>query len=338
MPRISVIIPAYNAQTYLNKCVDSILNQSFKEFELIIVDDGSTDDTAKICDEYADRDRRVKVIHQKNGGVSRARNAGLAVASGELIAFVDADDYLVANAYEIMLGVMEKFNADTALCNFSAEAPDGSISPYGKHIDGGFYNAEQSKKLIVEPLLRDRLTAEFNGFIWCYLFDRKSIEKQGIRFTGAYLEDELFLIEYFSTGRTLAVTDESLYRYYLNPGSVTRRYLKNYEKTFETSFKLKKELIKKYKIEIPSDWEYSTLWAGLLIAVGNEFAPGNPADSTKKVKKLRELCRSGIFAPAVKKYKPKGMGRRKTVVATLIRARQYRLLAALYNAKNRNRS
>ncbi len=338
MPRISVIVPAYNAQDCLGKCIESILNQSFTDFELIVIDDGSKDNTAAICDSWAEKDSRVRVLHKENGGVSRARNSGLDMARGELISFIDADDHILPNAYETMLKAMETYDADTALCNFIAEAPDGTLSPYGAHIPGGRCEAPQTENMIVRSLLCDRLAAAFNGFVWCYLFDRNSIEEHKIRFTGAYLEDELFLIEYFSLGHTLAVTDDELYRYCLNPASVTRKYLKNYPETFEVSFEIKKELVKKYSIAVSEDWEYTTMWAGLLIAVANEFAPGNPADKAQKVKNLRSLCRDSVFAPAVKAYKPEGMGRNKTIVAKLIGMKQYRLLSALYNFKNRNRS
>ncbi len=338
MPRISVIVPAYNAQEHLKKCVDSILAQSFADLELIIIDDGSTDETGSICDAYAASDPRVRVIHQENGGVSRARNAGLDAAEGELIAFADADDHLLPEAYERMLGEMERRGAGTAMCNFIAEAPDGTLSPYGAHVPGGFYDAEAAKSLIARPLLCDRLEAGFNGFVWCYLFSAADIKRANIRFTGAYLEDELFLIEYFAQGHELAVTDGELYRYCLNPTSVTRRYLKGYTDTFARSLELKRELVKKYSIDVAKDWEYTTLWAGLLIAVGNEFAPGNTLPKSERVKELRRMCQSGIFADAVKNHKPEGMGRNKTVVAALIRRRMYRTLAALYAVKNRNRS
>ena len=338
MPRISVIVPAYNAQEHLKKCVDSILAQSFADLELIVIDDGSTDETGSICDAYAASDPRVQVIHQENGGVSRARNAGLDAAEGELIAFVDADDHLLPEAYECMLAAMERHGAGTAMCNFIAEAPDGALSPYGAHVPGGFYDAEAAKSLIARPLLCDRLGAGFNGFVWCYLFSAADIKRANIRFTGAYLEDELFLIEYFAQGHELAVEDEELYRYCLNPASVTRRYLKGYTDTFARSFELKRELVKKYSIDVSEDWEQTTLWAGLLIAVANEFAPGNTRPESERVKELRRLCQDGIFAGAVKNHKPEGMGRNKAVVAALIRLRMYRTLAALYRVKNRNRS
>ena len=338
MPRISVIVPAYNAQDCLDKCIESILKQTFADLELIVIDDGSGDKTAAICDKWAAEDKRVRVLHKENGGVSRARNSGLDMAQGELISFVDADDHILPDAYETMLGAMEQHGADTVLCNFIAEAPDGTLSPYGAHIPGGYYDAGQAENMIVRSLLCDRLAASFNGFVWCYLFDRKSIEDHKIRFTGAYLEDELFLIEYFSLGHNLAVADEELYRYCLNPASVTRKYLKNYPETFRVSFDIKKRLVEKYNIEVSQDWEFTTMWAGLLIAVANEFAPGNPANKAQKRKNLRALCTNSVFAPAVQAYKPEGMGRNKTVVAALIRMKQYALLSALYNFKNRNRS
>ena len=115
MPQLSVIVPAYNARETLKRCLDSILGQSFRDLELIVVDDGSTDETPRICDEYAAADERVRVLHQPNGGVSRARNAGIDAARGERLAFVDADDHLLPEAYETMLRALEATGAETVL-------------------------------------------------------------------------------------------------------------------------------------------------------------------------------------------------------------------------------
>jgi glycosyltransferase involved in cell wall biosynthesis len=93
-PKISIIVPLYNTERYLQRCFDSLVNQTLKEIEIILVNDGSTDNSSKICDEYAKRDRRIKVIHKENGGVSSARNTGMELASGEFLAFVDSDDYV----------------------------------------------------------------------------------------------------------------------------------------------------------------------------------------------------------------------------------------------------
>ena len=98
MPKVSFIVPVYNAGKYLHRCIDSLMQQSFTDFEVLLVDDGSSDDSGKICNDYAAKDERVKVFRKVNGGVSSARNLGLDNASGEYISFVDADDYLETNA------------------------------------------------------------------------------------------------------------------------------------------------------------------------------------------------------------------------------------------------
>ena len=115
-PLISIIVPIYNLVKYLPKCVESILNQTFKVFELILVNDGSTDNSGEICDKYSYIDDRVKVVHKKNAGVSSARNAGLYLAQGEYIGFVDPDDYIEKDMFEILYNLCEKNNADISIC------------------------------------------------------------------------------------------------------------------------------------------------------------------------------------------------------------------------------
>ena len=112
MPKLSVIVPIYNVEQYIHKCVDSILNQNFKDFELILVDDGSPDSCGKICDEYAQKDERVKVIHKVNGGLSDARNFGLEKAKGEYVSFIDSDDWVDENIYSESLKYMEENDLD----------------------------------------------------------------------------------------------------------------------------------------------------------------------------------------------------------------------------------
>lgn len=116
MCEISIIVPVYNVEKYLNKCVDSILNQTFKEFELILVDDGSPDNSGAICDQYAKKDSRVKVIHKENGGLSSARNAGIEVAQGKYLGFIDSDDYIAEDMYELLYNNIIKEDADLSIC------------------------------------------------------------------------------------------------------------------------------------------------------------------------------------------------------------------------------
>ena len=116
-PQISVIVPIYNVEKYLAKCIDSIINQTLTNIEIILVNDGSTDNSRKIIDKYDKKDSRIKVIHKKNGGQGSARNAGLDIAKGEYIGFVDSDDWIDSNMYENLYNAAISNNADIVVCN-----------------------------------------------------------------------------------------------------------------------------------------------------------------------------------------------------------------------------
>ena len=116
-PKISVIVPVYKVEPYLRKCLDSIINQTYRNLQIILVDDGSPDNCGAICDEYASKDSRIEVIHQENGGVSAARNAGLKLAAGDYIGWVDSDDWIEPDMYAYMLENMQKYEADIAVCS-----------------------------------------------------------------------------------------------------------------------------------------------------------------------------------------------------------------------------
>ena len=124
---LSVIVPIYNVEKYLPKCIDSILAQNYSEIEVILVDDGSPDGCPEICDNYAEKDKRIVVIHQKNLGVSAARNAGLKAAHGEYIGFVDPDDWISPSMYQEMITALERENADLAICGYDYYDENGAV-------------------------------------------------------------------------------------------------------------------------------------------------------------------------------------------------------------------
>lgn len=125
--RISVIVPVYNTEKYLRRCIDSILNQTYEALEVILVDDGSTDGSGAVCDEYAEKDARVRAIHQKNGGISAARNAGIDAASGQYIAFIDSDDYVTGDMLAELLRICREENADAAIGGYYGIGMKGTV-------------------------------------------------------------------------------------------------------------------------------------------------------------------------------------------------------------------
>lgn len=337
MPNISVILPAYNAEIYIEQAVRSVIEQTYTDWELIIIDDGSRDSTGEICDALAASDGRIRVIHKENGGVSAARNNGLRVAFGKKIAFIDADDAYLPETLATLAALCDK-GFQAAACGNYLTYDDAPRTVEAPPCPAGEYDAEEAKRRIVLPLLSDRLCpAPLNGYIWRFLFDRDIIERNHIRFNGAYLEDEVFLLEYFCAGSTLAVTDEPLYCYYQNMQSVTKRYLADYLDTFRTSLKAKDAIAERCSLDVPAYWRDNTCWAGLLIAVSNELAPGNTKSGAEKKAEVKRLCEEPEFAHAIKNYKPAELSGNKKIAATLIRLKAYGLLSLLYRIKNRDR-
>lgn len=221
MPQISVIVPVYNVEKYLHRCVGSILAQTFTDFELILVDDGSPDNCGAICDEYADKDPRVRVIHQKNQGVSSARNAGLSNAKGAFVMFCDSDDHVAENWIEACYSVIR-------------DHPD-------KLIVHNFWNErEKEGKKSIEPLLDADDRVEPKSYYWIYqnrisgsscnkVFCKDLIDTHHIRFDeNSFLgEDVVFVTEYLRHINGILYISTPLYYYVERSESAVRKYYWN---------------------------------------------------------------------------------------------------------------
>lgn len=151
-PLLSVIVPVYNTEKYLKECVDSILAQTYKDYELILVDDGSTDASPGICDEYAEKYEHVTVIHKKNCGLLHTRKAGLAAAKGEYISYIDSDDFIAPDMYEYMMSRAVEYDVDVAICNL-ATYKDGETEPKTEYNKQGFYDKKRLEEEIYPYML-----------------------------------------------------------------------------------------------------------------------------------------------------------------------------------------
>lgn len=182
-PRISVIVPVYNSESSLYRCVDSILSQNFKNFELLLIDDGSTDRSGEICDEYAKKDFRVKVFHKENGGVSSARNVGLDNAKGEWITFVDSDDYI----YNVAFDKVQSYTTDLLIFNYKIESGNKLI------------DAPKIAQYDINQMLEKYLCFEIFRTPWAKFFRRDIIAE--LHFDTEILigEDTLFVIQYLNS-------------------------------------------------------------------------------------------------------------------------------------------
>lgn len=213
---ISVIVPIYNVEKYLKNCLDSILNQTYKNLEIILCDDGSTDTCPKICDEYAKKDSRIKVIHKKNGGLSDARNAGLEIATGEYITFVDSDDFLFSDMIEILYKLCEKYKAEFSMCQCVHCKESDMILSVQKPINP-IENEEVFEKN--EKMEAYLLSRKIDTVAWKKMYERNLFKN--LRFPKGKLHEDTFIMHLLiDRANRVAITNAYGYVYRINSQSI----------------------------------------------------------------------------------------------------------------------
>lgn len=218
---ISVVVPIYNVEEYLRKSIDSIVNQTYRNLEIILVDDGGTDACPGICDEYAEKDKRIKVIHKPNGGLSDARNAGVAIAKGTYIGFVDSDDFLSPDMYEKLHKKMKDSDADIAVCNFQCVRSDGTtISERNQHMS--IMDEEYTSQQSIEHLCGANY--EYWVTAWNRLY--KAEIAKTVQFPkGKIHEDEYTAHKFYGSAKKIVGISEPLYQYVIREDSImTKKY------------------------------------------------------------------------------------------------------------------
>ena len=215
MKLISVIIPIFNVEAYLRECIISVINQTYSNLEIILVNDGSPDNCGAICDAYAKQDARITVIHKENGGLSDARNAGLDICTGDYIAFVDSDDVVHPRFIEVLYANLLEANADISFCDFEKFTETKNIH---------FSNSHQSKKINLDGLkmidnLYDTNWMPKNVVVWNKLYKREIFSN--LRFPkGLVHEDEYIFIDLYKNNPKVVYTSEKLYFYRVRDNSI----------------------------------------------------------------------------------------------------------------------
>lgn len=243
LPLVSIVVPIYNVEIYLTKCIDSIINQTYQNLEIILVNDGSTDKCFDICEEYKDTDERIKVINKENGGLSEARNYGIDIAKGEWITFVDSDDYVHPEMIESMVSLAKSKNGDIIICghfkvfedNLQEIRNDGNITSY----DG---------QEALGKILEDR---EINSFAWDKIYKRNLFEN--LRYPkGRIFEDTAFTYKLFEKAHKVVSINKAYYYYVMRETSLsnTKNIKRSYHNflAFYERFLFAKDNFKELKV------------------------------------------------------------------------------------------
>lgn len=248
MPLITVIVPVFQVEQYLLSCLESICKQTYKNLEIILVDDGSRDRCPEICDAWAKKDARIRVIHKENGGLSSARNAGLAVATGEYIGFVDSDDYIHPRMYEILLGALEENGVKMASCLSTPVKADGELPENIQNTD--------IVVLSVDQMLDGIFRKQIGTAVWRKLYEKSIFEN--IRFPeGETNEDYPLIVPIARASGGMVWVKQVLYGYRVREGSITNSGMMAHSPDILLrNFRRIQQQLEAYKGKIPGSYRF----------------------------------------------------------------------------------
>ena len=291
---ITVVVPIYKLEKYLKKCIDSIIKQTYKNLEIILVDDGSPDKCPQICDEYVKKDSRIKVIHKKNGGVSSARNLGIKSANGIWIAFIDADDWIEEKYFEELIYNAKENGAEVSLCGYNRVV-----------------NSERKEKILnskseilnsKEYLIKALNPQTGYGFVHLKIIRRDIIKDVQFNQNLVVGEDALFNVAIAPNINKAIYCNKALYNYRINSESVVKKFDNNYAKKYLRSMQeCKKYILETYKDDkqiIQNYYNYVGFHV-MLVAVNFCYHPDNKIKNRRKL--LKEVCNYPEFKEGIRK-------------------------------------
>ncbi len=307
MDGVSVIIPVYNTQQHLRKTLDSCIGQSISKVEYILVDDGSTDDSGAICDEYAGRFEQVRAYHTKNSGVSAARNYGISVANFKYLMFVDADDYMEPNAIAKLYQTAESSGSDLAVCGYFMERLDREQKVVGRYS----YRLTKDEVYSGREMLQSNYSKLWENSllynVWNKLFRSDIVRNKQLRFPDMKLgEDLAFICDYLKECNSIAVSSDCLYHYIRErDGAATAKFIRNW---YEVRSEENRRLVDFFKTAgIYNEWGLQFLSKRfverVLGCIENEFNRKNPKTKLEKKRTISRIISSEDVVQATRNTK-----------------------------------
>lgn len=325
---ISIIVPIYNVEKYLNKCIESIVNQTYENIEIILIDDGSNDNSGIICDEYAKKDNRIIVVHKENGGVSSARNKGLKIAKGEWISFVDADDWIEQIFCQTLLNKVTQEQADIALCGYN-RITYNRIEKINANNQEVFLNSNEYLVKSLNPQ---------TGFGFCHMKLIKKEVLKSISFNERIEvgEDALFNIQLSTYIKKAVFLKQPLYNYRINNQSVVKRYDENYANKYLKSMKIIEEYIwqeyneeNEENIEIKQNYYNFVAYHIMLIIVNYCYHPDNKMCNAQRKNMLKEVINNDLFIIGLKKSNYNNISLTRKITLYTLKHKLYWLTAII---------
>ena len=341
--KVSIIVPVYNIpELYLRNCIDSILIQSVKEFELILVDDGSPDNSGKICDEYSAKDNRIIVIHKKNAGVAAARNSGLEIANSDWITCVDPDDWIESNYLATFFSMIEQVRADVYICscfvNYSKTQVENPFFKDNKIFAAGKDKDRMMLQFLCGNILGDNLCTADSGSPWCKFYRLDFLKKYGLKFDEklARMEDNKFNLLVYEKAEAIYFENHYIYHYRKSLYSGFSRFTPNIESYYESFLLYLKEFINNtskgnlfkcaYNIKVMNSF--------YVYCKMKYFHDNNPMLWKEKTKEIKKKLNSSLYSNAIKEINFKYLSYMEKVFALALKLKSPVLLYMLLLSKN----
>ncbi len=327
MAEISVVVPVYKVEKYLNRCVDSIIRQSFDDLEIILVDDGSPDQCPAICDQLAELDSRIVVIHKENGGLSSARNAGIKVATGRYIGFVDSDDAIDESMYSRMYELITKYQVSFVMSDYTRVLADGVQYLKSLEISGGLYDRKKIEKEIFPQLIMgDNIDYGPLLSVWHCLYDLNFLRKNHITFDEdvRWSEDNIFssFVGYYASS-FYYLKGEGLYYYYQNPGTITTSYRKGAWQVYKTMNQhLKNFFSDKYDVDFSNQ-----LYLHLIYYACNCIGQAAQLPSRERLEQIKYILSDCDLREAFSRVKIENIDIKLKIQLVLMKYRSSRVLS-----------
>lgn len=307
MPKVSIIVPVYKTKDTLTTCMESLLTQTLREIEIILVDDGSPDESGCICDTYL-QDKRVKVIHKENGGLASARNAGLKLATGKYVGFVDSDDYVDNTMFEKMYMKITETGSDVCLCaHYTVGEGNQEQEHYLKDIPDILDQKEIVQYLIL-PLVGPDIKnsrSEIEGFVWRNLYRREIVLLEKFQSEREFFaEDVVFNLNVYKKCRKICTLNECLYYYKYNESSLSNKYRHGVERLLDNLLLWEKEYLITNNLQAEGFCRlYATGIKFIIFSIKNLKKNNCPLNHKEKKKEIKRLLAQKMFSESLQSSK-----------------------------------
>lgn len=323
---ISIIVPVYNAEPFLGECIDSLIGQTYNNIEIILIDDGSKDNSLHICNEYSKKDKRIKVFHIDNAGVSNARNYGISHSNGQWITFVDSDDFIENDYCEALIKVVGE-NTDLVIGRTISFVNNKKLNDYYKGgIADRINNQEQKKELYKSILVDNHKTIKYPHISTCSakLFRKEIINRYNLQYDikMKYYEDAIFNMIFINQSREIVMIDAKIYNYRMNILSATNKFNSEMINQYDYVYKKLENLCNEFKINIETYFDYFKI-KNLNTILTNYFK-SNKYDKIF----IRDNCNK--IKKSLTKIKLSDLPKRRKMLVVLYKLRLYYLIYVVY--------